>query len=84
MFRCCVSYSGSESCQEEGLVVDEFVGVLAREQVEEVGFCNGFSGSPELDMVVVGSGFLRFCVALGFTSWPIIFVLSVLAVLSMV
>ena len=40
--------------------------MLAREQVEEVGFCNGFSGLPELDMVVVGSGFFAVRCCVGF------------------
>ena len=66
MFRCGVSYSGQESCQEEGLVVDEFVSLLAREQVEEVGFCDGFSGSLKFDIVVAGSGFFTGLCCVGF------------------
>ena len=66
MFRCGVSYSGWESCQEDGLVVDEYVGVLDREEVKEVAFCNGLSSSSELYIVVARGGFFLGLSCVGF------------------
>ena len=39
MFRWGVSYSDQEYYKEEGVVVDECVGVLGREEGEKISFC---------------------------------------------
>ena len=45
-----------ESCQYEGFIVDEGVGVLGCEEVEEVVWVDGLGCVSEFDRIVAGVG----------------------------